>query len=353
MSSVSGVITGLMAITRNRYVLVIGASVAWSTIGLMNNLITDKRVSAIAIRCFEYSLFLTIVIWLMNYVHQSGGIKKSGWQALSTTAKNIFLNRDYNHWFCALCLAVNFVVSTISYQQGEEALTGFLGSGSMFIITALSPWLLKEMVNPKQWLAVNIGVGGMAVMGLGNVLGTNPSKIGLIYGVVSAITMGLGMLFLKRRENNFRKLGLEIPATAGLESFAFSGCLVALWYHQNVIQDGMPTQWNMVCIAIIAIASSALPDVIFMKGMNTPPAMSLLEGTIFTRVSTILTPVGPIIFLHREQTGYTWIGGLIVTLSIILMALWKSPTPDSMTEVVVGEGGVVIAVDEPAACTTN
>ncbi len=98
---------------------------------------------------------------------------------------------------------------------------------------------------------------------------------------------------------------------------------------------------DTVLIATLGILASGIPDVIYLRGMKGPPVMTLTEGMVRTRVSPILTPVWPWLVLGEVPTLLTGVGAVIVTVAIVLSALWKPPVPGKRVEVeALVEGGI-------------
>ncbi len=212
---------------RSPYGLVMMSAVAWSTIGVLCKVIHYEAFAMTSIRGFAYASILTLVIW--RKLHRQHGAlghrTEPSWHRTTLlVAKRIFACRDRDHWRAAIFLATNVVVITMSFRAGTAATATFLNSGALLIIAALSGLLLDEPTGKRQWVAIAIGLGGLTVLALDGLLSTGADADGTTYGLLGALSLAFGLIFLKRRENKDR------GETAGLESFALAGSIVGAQY---------------------------------------------------------------------------------------------------------------------------
>lgn len=173
------------------------------------------------------------------------------------------------------------------------------------IVTALSPWVLKEKVGLKRWIAVILGMAGTAIIVRP---GTDVFQWWSLLGLAAALCNALYWVIT-------RKVTGSAPPLVGAAYAAFTGVLVVplIW----------PLGWVMPSLVDVALLAAmggiaAGYHILMVKALDFAPASTLAPFAYAEMINA--TTIGYFVFGDFPDS-WTWVGIAIVISAGIYISL--------------------------------
>jgi drug/metabolite transporter (DMT)-like permease len=173
------------------------------------------------------------------------------------------------------------------------------------IVTALSPWVLKEKVGLKRWLAVIAGMAGTAIIVRP---GTDVFQWWSLLGLAAALCNALYWVIT-------RKVTGSAPPLVGAAYAALFGAVVVPFV--------LPLGWVMPTLVDVALlgvmgAIAAGYHILMVKALDYTPASTLAPFAYTEMINA--TTIGYFVFGDFPDT-WTWVGIAIVISAGIYISL--------------------------------
>ncbi|MFT5259872.1 MAG: DME family drug/metabolite transporter [Saprospiraceae bacterium] len=282
--------------------LVICAGFFWSFMGLGMRHIELANVWQILLyRSMSLCLFLFVVITI-----RSGG---APFKAIHRAGRSSVIGA------CGLLLA--FSCSIHSIQTTTVANAMFLFAAAPFFAALLGWVLLREKVRIGTWMATLIAALGVLVMVLDGI------SAGYMAGNITALLSALGFaIFTVSLRWGKQEDMLPAVFLAGL--FAVITALAVCFYQGYAVllinQDGG-------IALLLGVFQLGLGLTLYTVGSKVVPAVEL---AMLSMTEVLLGPLWVWLLLDEQMSQYTFIGGLILLVAIIINAmtgLRRKPTP--------------------------
>lgn len=206
-------------------------------------------------------------------------------------------------------------VASLFYITVAEAI--FMAGLAPFMTALLGMWILRERVPAITWFAMTVALAGMAVMFIGTGSGS-----GAIFGITLAIfstycvscyavllrwgqktEMSVALiwnaLFLILLGGAVLLLPTSLRAAQGLDAFAIG------W-------------WNFGIVAVMGVVQLTLGVILFTIGSRSVPAAQL---SLITLIEPTLSPFWAWLAVGELPPVWTFIGGAVILLAIVIQAL--------------------------------
>lgn len=278
---------------RQGILMLLGATLAWSTSGLFARAITVDTPTMILWRGLAGAAGLLVVLWWLKGVEGFRDFRRLG------TAG----------WAYAFCSGVAMLLFVGSLRMTSVAHVAIIYATLPFVAAFLGWLILKEPPGRAGIFAAALALAGAAVMvGLG--------KDGTLIGDVMAFGMVLavaGMILIARGNPTAPMLA--------------AGTLSAIWAPLAMVPfstlagiDGP----NVILMIAFGLINSTLGFALFVIGSrHTTPVETALIGAL----ETALTPVWVWLVFLETPTTPTLIGGAMVMTASLGHILWTARHP--------------------------
>lgn len=278
---------------RHGILLLLGATLAWSTSGLFARAIPLDTPTVILWRGLAGAAGLFATLWWLRGAEGFRDFRRLGWAG----------------WAYALSSGLGMLLFVGSLKATSIAHVAIIYATLPFVAAFLGWWLLKEPPGRAGILAAGLALVGAAVMvGLGG--------DGTLIGDLMAFGMVLAMAGLIL-------IGRGSPATPTLAA----GTLSAVWAPLAMVPfaslSGLDAP-NLILMAGFGLINSTLGFALFALGSrHTTPVETALIGAL----ETALTPVWVWLVFHETPTTPTLIGGAMVMAASVGHILWTARQP--------------------------
>lgn len=278
---------------RQGILMLLGATLAWSTSGLFARAITVDTPTMILWRGLAGAAGLLVVLWWLKGVE---GFRD-------------FLRLGHAGWAYALCSGIAMLLFVGSLRMTSIAHVAIIYATLPFVAAFLGWLILKEPPGRAGILAAALALAGAAVMvGLGN----DGALIGdlMSFGMVLAVA---AMILIARGNP-------QAPMLA-------AGTLSAIWAPLTMVPfstlagiDGP----NILLMMAFGLINSTLGFALFVIGSrHTTPVETALIGAL----ETALTPVWVWLVFFETPTTPTLVGGAMVMTASLGHILWAARQP--------------------------
>lgn len=274
-------------------VLVLGAGVLWSTIGLAVRMIDEAQSASVM---FWRSAGLLPVLWA--FLHwRSGGKVVQGLRSVGMAGL-----------IGAIGLVFAYAGAIYALQTTTVANTVFLYSAAPFFAALLGWIVLAEKVALSTWGAMALAGAGIFVM-IGGGMGG-----GRMDGNIAALTSALGFaVFSVSLRWGHVEDSLPTVLLGGILSMFAAWGLAGL-LGQSIAASGHDIGVAMTLGAVVLTGGMAL----YTFGSKALPAAEL---TLLSSIENILAPIWVWLLLGESASPSTWAGGAMVLAAVSLNAV--------------------------------
>lgn len=275
---------------RQGILMLLGATLAWSTSGLFARAIPLDTPTVILWRGLAGAAGLIVVLWWLQ--------GPEGFRA--------FTRLGGAGWAYALCSGLGMLLFVGSLKATSIAHVAIIYATLPFVAAFLGWWLLKEPPGRSGIAAAALALAGAAVMvGLGN----DGALLGdlMAFGMVLAMA---GLILIAR----------GCPDTPTLAAGSLSAIWAPLVVTPFASLDGLDAP-NLMLLAAFGLINSTFGFALFVLGSrHTTPVETALVGAL----ETAITPVWVWLVFHETPTTPTLIGGAMVMAASLGHILWTA-----------------------------
>jgi drug/metabolite transporter (DMT)-like permease len=178
---------------------------------------------------------------------------------------------------------------------------------SPLIVVVLSPWLLKERVTARQWLAVIAGIGGMLLI-------VRPSSNLPLAG---ALLMLLAALAYAMLQILTRKLAGEVASTQQFFYAAVVAAVLTAIPAPFYLPQQIPPARDIAMIIMLGVLNGG-GQYLLIKAFQTVPASVLAP---FNYVHLLLAVVFGAVFFGQRPDATALVGILVITCASLSLTL--------------------------------
>lgn len=236
-----------------------------------------------------------------------------GFIKLNVSFKNILALLPLAIFYPALFFA--FQAFGLVYTSSSEA--GIIQAAIPIFTMMLASYFLKEYTNTWQKISVLISVIGVIYIFIMNGIGTHETSfIGVILILLSALSSAFYNVLARKMTKKFKLMDLTYTMTViGFISFN----LIAIASH---ISKGTITVYFkpftngtfLVSILYLGLLSSLLTALLLNYSLSYIEAAKI---SVFSNLSTLITIIAGVIFLHEQIPYYHIIGTIMIIFGII------------------------------------
>ncbi len=275
---------------RQGILMLLGATLAWSTSGLFARAIPLDTPTVILWRGLAGAAGLLLVLWWLQ--------GRDGFRD--------FTRLGAAGWAYALCSGLGMLLFVGSLKATSIAHVAIIYATLPFVAAFLGWWILKEPPGRAGIAAAALALAGAGVMvGLGN----DGALLGdlMAFGMVLAMA---AMILIARGRPQTPTLA------AGTLSAIWAPLAMAPFASLSGLDGG-----NLLLLAAFGLINSTLGFALFVIGSrHTTPVETALIGAL----ETALTPVWVWLLFHETPTPPTLIGGAMVMIASLGHILWAA-----------------------------
>lgn len=265
-------------------ILVISATVAWSTAGLFTRLLPHDSWTLLVWRGFFGAIGIAVFSLIIDRRQSLSGIRNLGFYG----------------WAFVVVSAVGMVLLITAFRFTTVAHVSIIYA-TVPLVTATIAWLvLREKPDDKAITASVAAVVGVAVMVSINSDGHWLGDL-LAFGMTACLA---GMMIITR-------LSPDIPVLPAAGMSALLSAAIALPLSQPLSIE--PNQWGF--LILFGVVNSALGLSLFVVGAKHLPA---IDTALITALDAPLAPIWVWIFFNETMGASTMTGGLIVFIAVAM-----------------------------------
>jgi drug/metabolite transporter (DMT)-like permease len=223
----------------------------------------------------------------------------------------------------SVALALNLILYFLAIRSTGVAVAIFLSYLAPVYLAFVAPRILKEKTEPVVYLALAIGLAGMALILVPGLLleGVKLSASGLLYAWGAGVMYAVYLLFAKSlrglavrstpvvfTQSAFTAIVMLVPGllAVGAADYRFSGT-------------------DLLMAALLGLVTTAFSFSLFMDGLHY---IRVQHAGIIAYVEPVSAPLYALVFLGQVPSGWTVAGGALIVAAGILVVLYARGEPE-------------------------
>ncbi|MEI2316423.1 DMT family transporter [Bacillus paramobilis] len=236
-----------------------------------------------------------------------------GFIKLNVSFKNILALLPLAIFYPALFFA--FQAFGLVYTSSSEA--GIIQAAIPIFTMILASYFLKEYTNTWQKISVLISVIGVIYIFIMNGIGTHETSfIGVILILLSALSSAFYNVLARKMTKKFKLMDLTYTMTV-IGFISFNSIAIASHISKGTITAYFKPFTNgtfLVSILYLGLLSSLLTALLLNYSLSYIEAAKI---SVFSNLSTLITIIAGVIFLHEQISYYHIIGTIMIIFGII------------------------------------
>lgn len=285
---------------RRGYLLVLAATLCWSTSGtfirlILNNFAFDAWTLAFWRDLFTFAMFLLIAVAL-------------GAKRLRVARRDLISLAAMG----AISIGLFHVIWNQAVQMIPVAVATVLNYTAPFFVVLFAWILWRERPTRVQWAALFLAfVGCLLVTGAYDFRNTNLNWLGLLMGLLSGLTYGTLSIFGKSALKKYD------PWTVMTYAFGFGALTVFILQPIGIVQSITlpPLAWPAV--GVLALISTVAGFSFYMNGLKT---LSASSASITATLEPVIATGLAFVLLGETVSVIQMVGGALVIGAVMLLA---------------------------------
>ncbi|PHG80315.1 DMT family transporter [Bacillus wiedmannii] len=241
-----------------------------------------------------------------------------GFVKLNMSFKNILALLPLAIFYPALFFA--FQAFGLVYTSSSEA--GIIQAAIPIFTMMLASYFLKEYTNTWQKISVLISVIGVIYIFIMNGIGTHETSfIGIILILLSALSSAFYNVLARKMTKKFKLMDLTYTMTV-IGFISFNSIAIASHINKGTIMVYFKPFTNgtfLISILYLGLLSSLLTALLLNYSLSYIEAAKI---SVFSNLSTLITIIAGVIFLHEQISYFHIIGTIMIILGIIGTNFW-------------------------------
>ena len=223
----------------------------------------------------------------------------------------------------SVALSLNLILYFLAIRYTGVAVAIFLSYLAPVYLAFVAPRILKERTEPVVYLALVIGLAGMALILVPGLLleGVKLSSTGLLCAWGAGVMYAVYLLFAK----SLRGLGVRsTPVVFAQSAFTAAAMLVpgllavsAAHYHYTGI--------DLLMAALLGLVTTAFSFSVFMDGLHY---IRVQHASIIAYVEPVSAPLYALVLLGQVPSSWTIAGGALIVAAGMLVVLYARGEPE-------------------------
>ena len=223
----------------------------------------------------------------------------------------------------SVALSLNLILYFLAIRSAGVAVAIFLSYLAPVYLAFVAPRILKEKTEPVVYLALGIGLAGMALILVPGLLleGVGLSATGLFFGWAAGVMYAAYLLFAKSLR------GLQVRSTPVVftqSAFTAAVMLVPGLLAVNAAQYDY-TGVDLLMAALLGLVTTAVSFSLFMDGLHY---IRVQHASIIAYVEPVSAPLYALVFLGQVPSSWTIAGGALIVAAGILVVLYARGEPE-------------------------
>ena len=220
-------------------------------------------------------------------------------------------------------LALNLILYFLAIRSTGVAVAIFLSYLAPLYLAFVAPRVLKERTEPVVYVALTIGLAGMALILVPGLLleGVRLSASGLSCAWGAGVMYAVYLLFAKSLR------GLAVRSTPVV--FAQSAFTAAVMLVPGLLAVGAAdyalSGVDVLMAALLGLVTTAFSFSLFMHGLQY---IRVQHAGIIAYVEPVSAPLYALILLSQVPSGWTAAGGALIVAAGILVVLYARGEPE-------------------------
>ncbi|MED2840043.1 DMT family transporter [Bacillus wiedmannii] len=236
-----------------------------------------------------------------------------GFVKLNISLKNILSLLPIAFFYPALFFA--FQAFGLVYTSSSEA--GIIQAAIPIFTMMLASYFLKEYTNTWQKISVLISVIGVIYIFIMNGIGTHETSfIGVILILLSALSSAFYNVLARKMTKEFKLMDLTYTMTV-IGFISFNLIAIASHISKGTIAVYFKPFTNgtfLISILYLGLLSSLLTALLLNYSLSYIEAAKI---SVFSNLSTLITIIAGVVFLHEQIAYYHIIGTILIVLGVV------------------------------------
>jgi drug/metabolite transporter (DMT)-like permease len=217
----------------------------------------------------------------------------------------------------SVALALNLILYFLAIRSTGVAVAIFVSYLAPVYLAFVAPRILHEATDRIVYVALAIGLAGMAVILVPGLLleGAKLSAVGLFYGWGAGVMYAVYLLFAKSlRGRHVRSTAVVFTQSAFTAAVMLVPGLLAVsvaHYHYSGV--------DLLMAALLGLVTTAFSFSLFMDGLHY---IRVQHAGIIAYIEPVSAPLYALIFLSQVPSGWTVAGGAMIVAAGILVVLY-------------------------------
>ncbi len=223
----------------------------------------------------------------------------------------------------SVALSLNLILYFLAIRSAGVAVAIFLSYLAPVYLAFAAPRILKEKTEPVVYVALAIGLAGMALILVPGLLleGAGLSAAGLFYGWAAGVMYAVYLLFAKSLR------GLAVRSTPVVFAQSAFTALVMLGPGLLAV-NAVNYQFSgidLLMAALLGLVTTAFSFSLFMDGLHY---IRVQHAGIIAYIEPVSAPLYALVFLSQVPSGWTIAGGALIVAAGILVVLYARGEPE-------------------------
>jgi drug/metabolite transporter (DMT)-like permease len=223
----------------------------------------------------------------------------------------------------SIALSLNLILYFLAIRATGVAVAIFLSYLAPLYLAFVAPRILKEKTEPVVYLALALGLAGMALILVPGLIldGVKLSAYGLIYAWGAGVMYAVYLLFAKSLR------GLHVRSTPVVFTQSAFTALVMLLPGLLAV-DAVQYQFSgidLLMAALLGLVTTAFSFSLFMDGLHY---IRVQHAGIIAYIEPVSAPLYALVFLSQVPSGWTVAGGALIVAAGILVVLYARGEPE-------------------------
>jgi len=223
----------------------------------------------------------------------------------------------------SLALALQLIMFFLSVRYAGVAVAIFLSYLAPVYLAFIAPRVLKERTERIVYVALAIGLGGMALILVPGLLleGAQLSAVGLFCGWLAGAMYAVYLLIAK----SLRALHVSSTAVVFTQS-AFTGVVMLVPGLLAVSAAHYSyTGTDLLMAALLGLVTTAFSFSLFMHGLRY---IRVQHASIMGYVEPVSAPIYALVILGQVPSTWTIAGGALIVVAGMLVVLYARGEPE-------------------------
>jgi drug/metabolite transporter (DMT)-like permease len=223
----------------------------------------------------------------------------------------------------SISLALNLILYFLAIRATGVAVAIFLSYLAPVYLAFVAPRILKEKTEPVVYLALAVGLAGMALILVPGLLleGVKLSASGLFFAWAAGVMYAVYLLFAKSLR------GLHVRSTPVVFTQSAFTALVMLLPGLLAV-DAVQYRFSgidLLMAALLGLVTTAFSFSLFMDGLHY---IRVQHAGIIAYVEPVSAPLYALVFLSQVPSGWTVAGGALIVAAGLLVVLYARGEPE-------------------------